>query len=99
MQQAICQAFSRPESSAICGERIEILLQSQQGKSTGARTLKLDGCGNSKFKHAPSSSSPSCVSGSAENSSQSPQGSPVTIFRALPLLPLALVTQTVSEPF
>src|SRR5258708_12297292 len=99
IQQSICQNVRRAESSAISGERVEILLHSQQGESTGAGTLKVDSRGNSQFKHAPRGSSPSPVLGSAENSPQAPQGAPVPISRAPPLLGFPFVTHTLSEPF
>src|ERR1700730_2586897 len=98
-QQSICQHIGGTEGSAIPGKRLEILLKAQQRKSTCARTLKFDGRGNSQFTHSSCGSSPSRVLGSAQNSPQSPQRSPVTVFRPPWLLPLAFVTQAVSEPF
>src|SRR6476620_6985020 len=36
--------------------------------------------------------------GSTEDGPQAPQGAPVTVFRAFRFLPLAFITQAVSEP-
>src|SRR5229473_1588619 len=99
IQQSIRQSIGSTESGAISGKGVEILLEAEQGKSAGARALEFDSGGNGKFKHTARGSTQSRVFGSAENGPQSPKSPPVAVFRALRLLPVAFVTQTVSEPF
>src|SRR5712671_1739381 len=98
IQQAICQCIRSTERGPISREGVQIFLQSQQGESAGPRTLELHSYGNGQLKQTSRSSPQSRILGSAKNGPESPQGSPVAVFRAFGLLPLAFVAQAISKP-